>query len=627
MTSRRKLAAILSADVSGYSRLMADDERATVESLTAYRHIIGEFVERHGGRVVDSPGDALLAEFSSAVEAVECAQEVQHQLAKRNAQLAEHRRMQFRIGINLGDVIEEKGALYGDGVNVSARLESLCKPGSVCISGTVFDQIEGKLPLAFKPAGEQPVKNIPKPVRVYHLVDGKHRSADLPRAARRLLVPAVATIAVLAVGTTIALQVVHWPKKPAEQQLVDPALTMPTGPRVAVLPFANLSGDAGQEYFSDGLTEDVITELARFRDMHVLARNTTQQYKGQTVDVPAVGRTLGAQYILEGSVRRTAKELLVTAQLIDVQSGAHVWAERYNRPATDIFAVQQEIADRIAATIGSTMYGAIPVADRQAAARKSENQLRAYDYVLLGTMLDGWWTKEGYPKAKAYLQQAIALDPTYARARQEYAYLMLLGWILGWEPTPAPPAELKKNALDAIRLDPSDPLAHRTAAFAYFYDHDLAMFDREAKIALEMAPNNAFLVSELGFLYAVSGQWDRGVAMVTKAHNLNPISAGGWYNAALFYDYYRKGQYRDALDILSQHPNQGIVENQQKYVAVYAELGQIEKARQYWNNCIKLDPKWSADRLREIGQLWNFPKDYWDRYMQSIAKAGYPEQK
>ena len=259
MTSRRKLAAILSADVSGYSRLMADDEGATVESLTAHRHIMRELVERHGGRVVDSPGDALLAEFSSAVEAVECAQEVQHQLAKRNAQLAEHRRMQFRIGINLGDVIEEKGALDGDGVNVAARLESLCKPGSVCISGTVFDQIEGKLPLAFKSAGEQPVKDIPKRVRVYHLANGEHRSADPSHTARRLLVPAVETMAVLAIGTTIALQVVHWPKKPAaEQQLVDPALSMPTGPRVAVLPFSNLS-DAGQEYFSDGLTEDVIT--------------------------------------------------------------------------------------------------------------------------------------------------------------------------------------------------------------------------------------------------------------------------------------------------------------------------------------------------------------------------------
>jgi len=185
----------------------------------------------------------------------------------------------------------------------------------------------------------------------------------------------------------------------------------------------------------------------------------------------------------------------------------------------------------------------------------------------------------------------------------------------------------QKNALEALRLDPTDPLAHRTAAFAYFYDHNLPLFDREATTALEMSPNNAHILGELGFLYTVSGQWERGVALVTKGHNLNAAAAGGWYNAALFYDFYRKRQYREALDILKRHPNQGIVENQQKYVAVYAELGDIQKAQEYWKNCLKLDPNWSADRLREIGRLWNFPKDYWDRYMQSIAKAGFRESR
>lgn len=612
MTSRRKLAAILSADAFGYSRLMEDDERATVESITAYRQIIREHVERHGGRVVDSPGDALLTEFPSAVEALECAQEIQHQLAKRNSQLAEHRRMQFRIGINLGDVIEENGALYGDGVNIAARLEALCEPGSVCISGTVFDQIEGKLPFAFEFAGEQTVKNIAKPVRTYHLVGREQGPAGRSLAPKRRVAHVVAVVAVVAVVGAITWQLVRSPDKTAETTVkpADPILSMPTGPRVAVLPFVNLSGDPSQEYFSDGLTEDVITELARFRDMHVLARNTTQQYKGQTADVPVVGRKLGVQYILEGSVRRTGSELLVTAQLIDAQSGAHVWAERYSRTAKDIFAVQKEIADRIAATIGSDMYGAIPLAERQGAARRSDATLQAYEHVLLATMLPGWWTKEGYPKAKAHLERAVALDPNYARARQEYAYLLLLGWILRWEPTPAPPAALKRNALDALNLDPSDPLARRTAAFAYFYDHDLAAFDREAKFALEMAPNNANLLSELGFLYTVSGQWDRGIALVTKAYNLNAAAAVGWYHAALFYDFYRKGHYREALETIKRHPNQGIVENQQKYVAVYAELGEIEKAREYWNNCLKLDPLWSADRLREMGRLWNFPKAY-----------------
>jgi adenylate cyclase len=557
MTPHRKLVAILSADVSGYSRLMADDERATVDTITTYREVMGELVERHRGRVVDSPGDAVLAEFPSPVEALECAREIQHQLGKRNAQLAEHRRMHFRVGINLGDVIEQDGALYGGGVNVAARLEALCKPGSVCISGTVFDQVEGKLPLTFKYAGEQTVKNISKPVRVYHVAAGEGNSARQSPGTILRLVWALAALAVLGVIGAIAWQALHSPMTLTERTTgaVDSVLAMPVGPRVAVLPFANLSGDPDQEYFSDGLTEDVITELARLRDLHVLARNTTLQYKGRAVNVPEVARELGARYVLEGSVRRTAGHLLITAQLIDAQSGAHVWAERYSRPEKDIFAVQQEIADRIAATVGSTTYAAIPLADRQAASQKTEKQLKAYDYVLLASMLEGWWTKDGYPKAKANLEHAITLDPHYARARQEYAYLMLLGWILGWEPTPRPPDELKRNALEALRLDPSDPLAHRTAAFAYFYDHDLAAFDREARTALEMSPNDARMLGELGFLYAVSGQWDRGVALVTKGYNLNPRAVGGWYQAALFYDFYRKGKYREALEIIKQHPN------------------------------------------------------------------------
>jgi adenylate cyclase len=623
MSSHRKLAAILSADVAGYSRLMAEDERATVDALNASREVIRERVASHAGRVVDAPGDAVLAEFGSAVEAVAAAQEIQQALAERNAPLPESRRMRIRIGINLGDVIEEDRALYGDGVNIAARLEAMCEPGGLCISGTVFDQIEGKLPAAFEFKGEHSVKNIAKPVRVYRLIadTGSTRRPRLGIGKRALGAGVLAAIAAAAVWYFAA------PMATTPAPTLDPVLAPPVGTRIAVLPFVNLSGDPGQEYFSDGLTEDVITELARFRELHVLARNTTQQYKGRTVEVPAVARSLGVRYVLEGSVRRTGTQLLVTAQLIDASSGAHVWAERYSRQTQDIFAVQREIAERIAATIGSGTYGAIPLADRQAAARRSESQLQAYDHVLLGTMLEGWWTKAGYPQAKRHLERAVALDPTYARARQEYAYLMLLGWILGWEATPAPPSELKRNAPEALRLDPSDPLAHRTAAFAHFYDHDLAAFDREARAALETSPNDARLLGELGFLYTVSGQWERGLALVRKAHDLNAAGAGGWYHSAEFYDHFRRGQYRAALEFLEQHPNPGIVENQQKFVAVYAELGELDAARKHWNSCLELDPNWSADRLREIGRLWNFPADFWDRYMQSVAKAGYRETK
>ena len=428
MTSTRKLAAILSADVFGYSRMMGENDQATVEALNACKDAMRALVAEHGGRVVDSPGDEMLVEFPSALEAVKAAIEVQREFSERNAMRPENRKMRWRIGINLGDVMEENGALYGDGVNIAARLQSLGQPGGLCIAGTVFDQVDGKLPLKFEAAGEQMVKNIAKPVRVYHWNQGEPAATQPLAAATSKGVPSRRTGAIVGIAILAAVVIggVVWQanKKATSRQTVvslapDPVLAMPTGPTVAVLPFANMSGDTSQDYYADGLTEDIITELSRFKDVYVLARNTTFQYKGKAVDVPAIGKKLGANYVLEGSVRKSAGQVRITAQLIDAQSGAHVWSDRYDRPAQDIFAVQKEIADQMAAKIGGGQYGAVAIAGRQAASRKAPTELQAYDYVLLGIMLDGWWTKQGYPKAKTYLEKAIALDPSYARAKQE----------------------------------------------------------------------------------------------------------------------------------------------------------------------------------------------------------------
>ena len=626
MTTHRKLAAILSADAAGYSRLMADDEAATVRSLNDARALFRERIESHGGRLIDTAGDSVLAEFPSAVEAVDCAVEIQHELAKRNAQFAEHRRMLFRIGINLGDVIEqEDGTIYGDGVNVAARLQALADPGGICVSGTAFDQVEGKLPLAFKFIGEQQVKNIPKPVRAYKVLMetpvGKSRQAH--GSKRR----AVAISAAAIVAVVVSAGVVWKVQKPTGEhaaQLNDPTLPMPSGPSIAVLPFTNMSGDPKEDYFSDGLTEDIITELARFRELNVLARNTTFQYKGQAVDVPTVGEKLGVQYVMEGSVRRTKDRVRITAQLIDSKTGGHIWADRYDREVRDIFAVQEEIAARIVGTITGTG-GVVQHTGREMAARKRPDKLLAYDYVLQATFTTSRWSKTGYPKSKALLQKAIELDPRYARARQEQAWGMLIAWIFRLEDTVAPPTEIKMNAIKSVELDPGDALTHRTAAFGYYFDRQSDLFKREVDLAVSLAPNDAEILAELGFLLAYSGQYDRGAQLAMKAFRLNPDSAGGWYNSAMYYYYFWKGQYREALEVIRLAPPvaQQLLENRLKYVAVYGHLGDIEKAHEAWEKCREIDPRFSVATVIRMYRIWNAPAPLLDRVVDGYAKAGY----
>jgi adenylate cyclase len=572
---------ILSADVAGYSRLMENDEWATVESLKECRRLTRQKIENHGGRVVDSPGDALLAEFVSPVEAVDCAVEIQQSLTERNQLLPEHRRMMLRIGLNLGDIIEQDDAIYGDGINVAARLQALAEPGGICLSGTVFDQVEGKLPLSFKYSGEQSVKNISKPVRVYQIGPGA-----------------------------------------GEDQVSRQVLAMPSGPTIAVLPFLNMSSEPEQDYFSDGLTEDIITELARFRELNVLARNITFQYKGTAVDVVAVGKKLSAQYVLEGSVRKSGDQIRVTAQLIEARSGNHVWAEKYDRSLRDVFAVQDEITGKIVGTIAGGAGSVIVRSGRESLIRKPPSEMQAYEHVLRAIMTPDMWSKDAFERSKAHLRRAIELDVNYARPRQEYAWTMLLGWLFRFDDDRLPLRELKSSAIKSVELDPTEPLAHRTAAFAYFFDKEMEFFESEARAALNLAPNNAEILTQIGTLIGMAGQWERGIELVTKAMTLNPYSASGWYHTLLHYDYYRKKQYQQAADIVVSHPFQPMAETQFKYVAAYGQLGDRQKALEHWDKCKELEPNWSAARVSDILKLWNFNDLYIEHYMEGIAKAG-----
>jgi len=561
---------------------MAADDTQTLRALNESRAVYRDRVKAHDGIVIDTAGDSILAEFSSPVEAVRCALDIQNDLSVRNAEFPDQSRMLFRIGINLGDVIAENGGLYGDGVNVAARLQELSEPGGLCISGSVFDQVEGKVDVAFAWAGEQLVKNIPRPVRAYRLTS----KTESTRSA---------------------------------------LLAMPSGLSIAVLPFTNLGGDPSEDYFSDGLTEDIITELARFRDLHVLARNTTFQYKGQAVDIPALGRKLSVHYILEGSVRKAGNRVRITAQLIEVATGAHCWAERFDREIADVFAVQDEITGKIVGTMAGGWSSILQNVHRAATQRKRPADLTAYDLVLQAEGTSAF-DRDGYARTAALLKRAMDLDPTYARPRHQYAWLLIRGWIFRFEASVRPSEEVNANAIASVQLDPADALAHRTAAYGYFFDRQLDLFEREVRLAFELAPYNAEIFTQLGMAVTFTGQWERGVALVRKAFALNEASAGGWYHSALYYDFYRRGEYRNALEVIRQHPFQNLTETKWKYVAAYGELGELDKARKWWQLCVAEEPLVSSDWVRRTLRLWNFPEPFLSQYMEGFVKAGYPLQ-
>ncbi len=617
---RQRLAAILAADVAGYSRLMGDDERATIDAINQCRAVFREHIEANGGRVVDMAGDSVLAIFDTAIGAFTTAMAAQERLGDLNTDIPENRRMAWRVGVNLGDIHEQDdGTVYGDGVNVAARLEGLAEPGGICVSDKVHAEVRSKTDRGFADLGEHDVKNIAEPVRAY-LVLAEGEAA--PRRTQPLRLAAL-TAAVIAVGAFAAWQG-GLVGTGTEERVKDPLLEMPTGPTVAVLPFDNLSGDAEQDYFSDGLTEDLITELARVRDIRVLARNTTFQYKGQAVDVQAVGRELGADYVIEGSVRRIEERLRINAQLVNVADGAHAWAERYDRPLADVFDVQDELIEQIVAKVAGGQ-GAIHLSEIERAVRNPGAEYAAYEHVLRArAIFSSNWRPDAYREAVGLLREATDLAPDYARAYQELAYTVLIGWIVRFDGSPAPPEEIKTMAVRAVELDPADPLAQRTAAYGYFFDKQLDRFEQHAAEALRLAPYDPELLVMLGSITAYSGDWERGNLMLEKAWGLNPVLSAGWYHSTKFYYHYMREEYEEALDIVRQHPLKDFTENDIKFVAVYGKLGRPLEAREHWNAILEREGAWSAQRSIDVWQLWNFREQDIESLMEGHYAAGIP---
>ena len=577
---KRKLAAILSADVEGYSRLMDDDEEATVRTLTAYRSAINTLVQQYHGRIVDTPGDNILAEFPSIVDAVNCAVEIQVEIAERNAALPDNRRMGFRIGVNLGDVIDADDRIYGDGVNIAARLEGLADAGGICISGRVYDQVENKLAFEYQFLGEKKVRNIARPVRVYRVQIGSDA-------------------AVSEVSRTLELS---------------------DKPTIAVLPFVNISGDSEQEYFADGVTEDIITVLSKFRWFFVIARNSVFTYKNKPVDLKQVARDLGVRYVLEGSVRKAGNRVRITAQLIDASSGHHVWAERYDRELEDIFAVQDEITQSIVTSVGPEFLSA----EMQRAQRKDSRSLDVWDYVMRASWHHFRYTRKDVAEAQRLLAKAIEMDPMSAEAFCLLAFTHLMQVQFGWsESVGQSIIEASKAAQSAVAIDDRDAWAHTALGLVDLISKRYDDAARRLKGAINLNVNLANAYGALGQTLALAGEYDEAITQINKAIRLSPrdpfrVYWFGHLGLAAF----AEGRYEDAskwgLKLIQINPK--FPGGHRLLAATYGQLGRLKEAAAELKELLLLMPGMTSDDVRK--QVPFKKTSDMEQYIDGLRKAG-----
>jgi adenylate cyclase len=569
----RKLAAILSADVVGYSRLMGEDEVGTLRTLTAYRKIVDALIERHRGRIVGTAGDSVLAEFASVVDAVQCAVEIQTSLKAENASLSPERQMKFRIGINLGDVMVEGETIYGDGVNIAARLQALADSGGICLSGTVHEHLGNKLPLHYEDLGEQTVKNIAKPVRVYRVImepeevrspksevrspESKGKSQKPRRVGTAHLSWGVVGVVLIAATIVAVRYLARPPLSPQSSALVTqeaPALPLPDKPSIVVLPFDNMSKDPEQDYFSNGITEVLTADLSRISSLFVIARNTAFTYKGKPRNVQEVGKELGVRYVLEGSVQKASDQVRIVAQLVDTTTGGHIWSERYDRPLKDIFALQDEIVQQIVTTLRLQL----TLQEQGWLVRKHTNNLEAYDYYLRGREYGGRFTKEANAQARQMYEKAIALDPQYAEAYAWLGWTYWIEWVWRWSADPQNLERALALAQQAVTLDDSLPIAHSLLSNVYGLkqQYDQAIAEGERAIALD--PNNADSYMLQAQALSLAGRPAEALRMMEQAMRLNPRYPPP-YLVVLGWAYRLTGRYAEAIatlkELISRNPD------------------------------------------------------------------------
>ncbi|MGI0524099.1 adenylate/guanylate cyclase domain-containing protein [Rhizobium giardinii] len=604
----RKLLAILAADMVGYSKAMEADEGGTIQRLKDIRaELINPAISRRHGTVIKLMGDGALVAFDSVVDAVACAAEFQNTVAARNADLPEPERIVFRVGINLGDVALVDGDVYGDGVNVAARLEHLAEPGGVMVSGTAYDHLQGKLDWPLDFAGNQQVKNISRPVRMYRLrLDGKRVRRPLlgmiPRWAKTVTASIVA-LSLAGGGVWWFMQPEPWSGKPS----------------VAVLPFNNYGGDEASGRLADGLTEDVITDLARFPEFEVVARNSTEAFKGRPVDTLEVATALHVGFVLEGSIQRQSGRVRITAQLIDAKTGRHLWSENWDRPAEDVFAVQTEIAEQVANRLGGGV-GLIQEAGRAAAKRKRPENLNAYDYYLLGSEKIEKLTKADDEEAITFLNRAVELDPGLARAWVELYHAHDLMGVFGVDPEGN-----RKAAADvaerAVRLDPSDAEAHAVFGMSLANKGDMGRGKSEFETALRLAPGSSEILTFYSGYAARFGEPERGAQMVDKVMRLDP-NYPMWASNFFAPAYFMAGRYEDAVKMLERMtPN-----NYQKWTWVVrssslAALGRTDEAYASAMETLKQHPEVTVESMISEPGLSMIERN---RFIETMPLAGFP---
>jgi len=580
----RRLAAVLAADMVGYSRLMEVDETGTLARLKTHRiELIDPCIAKNRGRIIKTTGDGMLVEFYSVADAVLCAAEIQRRMARRNVDVSPSRWIQLRIGINLGDVIVEENDIFGDGVNVAARLEMLAEPGGICVSGAVREQVGDRLDqIAFEDLGEQAVKNIARPIRVFRI-----RLEQDPTTA-----PESAKDAAAATATV---------KKPS----------------IAVLPLANMSGDPEQELFADGLTEDIITELSRFHDLLVISRNSTFVHKGKAVKVQEVAREFGVDYVLEGSVRKAGDRIRVTVQLIDAETDRHVWAERYDRELADIFTIQDEMTRAIVATLP----GRVEAATHDRAKRKPTGNMAAYECVLTAKVLHHRSTRDDNAEARRLLDRALAFDPNYAHAHAWKACVLGQTWVYDWcDDREATMLQVAAELDIALGLDDNDSDVHRILAALNLTrkDHDKAAYHQERALALN--PNYDIVVVQQGEFLTWLGRPEEGIDWIKKAMRLNPYHPERFWNH-LGRACYCAEKYADAAEAFSRitrpdHTHHAFL------AATFAQMGNAVAATAHAAEVLKREPKFSV-AIYLATQHYKRDVDR-QRHEDGLLKAGLP---
>jgi adenylate cyclase len=628
---KRKITAILSADVVGYSRLMEDNEEATIQTLNTYRNSISNLIQHHRGRVVDTTGDNLMAEFSSVVDAVNCAVETQNEMSKRNSDLPENRRMLFRIGVNLGDIVEEDDRIYGDGVNIAARLEGLAEAGGIRISRTAYDHVKKKLELGYEYLGEYSVKNISEPVHVYRVLMEPEAAGKVigekREEKRRMALAAVIVLLIGVVGLAGWYLYIEQAKRIEPASVEEMAFPLPDKPSIAILPFDNMSGDSEQDYIADGFTENIITGLSQIPEIFVIARNSVFTYKGKPVKIKQVSEELGVKYVLEGSMQKAGDRLRVNAQLIDALEGHHLWAERYDRELRDLFKLQDEITIKILKALRMKL-----VIGEDEGDWVRTNSFEAWNHSAKGLSYSDRMTKEDRQKAREHYEQAIKLDPDFTLAWMMLAFTHVSDVMSGFSESPRDSIKRAFGIYQKTSERWPASFRHSFMNMIYTIQGQFEKAFTEAEKAVSIAPNsprnNIFLALALN----VEARPEEAIVYAKKAMRLEPYYPAWFLGDVLAVSYDQAGHYEEGLAVgikLLERARKGeypLKKAHRRLALCYARLDRMEEARAHAAEFRKIDPKFSVKKWRSSRKLSVFKDQKWlDSNAEMMRKAGLPD--